>query len=193
MKEIEKVLHFMLEMDKLKNVYRKTRPTGLLRYENSAEHSWHACISALMLKDYADHEIDIDRVIKMLLVHDLGEIDADDVIIYQSETAEQKEKEALGVKRVLALLPDGQGEEYWQLWEEFESGLTEDSRYARAIDRVLPLMHNVFGKGDSWKKHGISREQVESVNKRISLGSEELWKVVQTMLEEAEQEGLFPG
>jgi len=192
MKEIEKVLHFVLEIDKLKDVYRKTKPTGLFRFENSAEHSWHVCISALMLKDFADDSINIDRVIKMLLVHDLGEIDADDVIVYQSENPEYKEKEAQGVKRVLSMLPGDQGQKYWELWEEFEEGSSSDARYARAIDRALPILHNIYGSGNSWKTHGISRDQVESVNKRIAFGSEELWTVIQTMLDEAEKEGLFP-
>ena len=102
MSTINDGLEFMIEIEKLKGVLRKGRPVGLDRYENSAEHSWHVCISALMMKDFADEAIDIDRVIRMLLIHDLGEIDADDQIVYQSESADQKEKELAGVSRVLS-------------------------------------------------------------------------------------------
>ena len=107
MKEIEQVLDFIVEIEKLKNVHRKTRPVGLERYENSAEHSWHVCLSALMLKDFANQPVDIDRVIKMLLIHDLGEIDAGDTIIYAGETAELKAIEAAGLQRVIEMLPQG--------------------------------------------------------------------------------------
>ena len=119
LKEVTQILDFMVEIEKLKGVLRKSRPVGLKRHENSGEHSWHVCISALMLKDYADEAINIDRVIKMLLIHDLGEIDAGDKIVYESETAEQKNKEWNGVKRVLDMLPNRQGEQYLALWEEF--------------------------------------------------------------------------
>ena len=94
MEEIEKILNFIIEIEKLKAVHRKTKPVGLERYENSAEHSWHVCLSALMLKDFANEPVKIDRVIKMLLIHDLGEIDVGDTIVYSSETAELKAEEA---------------------------------------------------------------------------------------------------
>jgi len=110
MEEIEKILEFIVEVEKLKGIHRKSMPVGFDRYENSAEHSWHVCLLALMMKDHANESIDIDRVIQMLLIHDLGEIDAGDTIVYSSESKALKEKEALGVKRVLDLLPNGKGE-----------------------------------------------------------------------------------
>lgn len=185
MNSIEQVLSFIVEIEKLKNVYRKTRPVGLDRFENSAEHSWHVCLSALMLKDYANESIDIERVIKMLLIHDLGEIDAGDTIIYESETKELKEKEELGVKRILDLLPEGQSEPYLALWREFEAGESADSKFARAIDRVPPLLHNLMDEGYSWKNNKIPKEKVFEVNSRIDKGSEELWSVMKGKLEEA--------
>lgn len=196
MQEINKILDFMVEIEKLKNVIRKTKPVGLDRFENSAEHSWHVCLSALMLKDYANGDINIDRVIKMLLIHDLGEIDAGDKIIYESETSEQKDQEADGVKRILNMLPtDPEGKskvvEFLPLWLEFEAGETDDSKFARAIDRVPPLLHNLYGEGNSWKEHGITKEQVFSVNKRIGEGSVELWELVSARLEHGVQEGLL--
>lgn len=191
MEEIEKILDFIVEIEKLKDVHRKTMPVGLARYENSAEHSWHVCLSALMLKDYANEPVNIDRVIKMLLIHDLGEIDAGDTIIYASETAELKSKEVKGIMRIFSILPGGMQSEFLELWHEFELGETFDSRFAKAIDRVPPLLHNLHGNGHSWKKHGISKEKVFSVNQRIEKGSNELWAVIRNKLEKAVDDGLL--
>lgn len=192
MEKIIQILDFMVEIEKLKSVIRKTRPVGLQRYENSAEHSWHVCLSALMLKDYANEKIDINRVIKMLLIHDLGEIDAGDTIIYASETVENKQEEEAGVKRLLSILPEGQGDEYLVLWREFEAGETADSQYAKAIDRVPPLLHNINGDGHSWKTHSVPKEKVFDLNgKRISAGSHQLWEVIELKLQQAAVDGLL--
>jgi putative hydrolase of HD superfamily len=192
MDAIEQTLAFIIEVEKLKAVHRKTRPVGLDRYENSAEHSWHVCLAALMLKDFADENINIDRVIKMLLIHDLGEIDAGDTIIYTSETAEQKTEERAGVERLLNMLPDKvQPQAYLTLWDEFEAGNTPDARYARAIDRIPPLMHNLHDEGHSWVKHNISKETVLSLNSRIGLGSQSVWTKIQEKLDDAVQSGFL--
>ncbi|SGY89422.1 Putative uncharacterized protein [Moritella viscosa] len=191
MENIERVLNFIVEIEKLKDVLRKTRPVGLDRYENSAEHSWHVCISALMLKDYADDEINIDRVIKMLLLHDLGEIDAGDTIVYAAETVENKAKEVSGINRLLNILPPEQAKDYIELWHEFELGVTADSVYAKAIDRIPPLLHNIHGEGHSWKTHNISKEQVFSVNSRIGKGSKQVWTSLEQKLEKAVSQGLL--
>ena len=191
MEEIEEILKFIVEVEKLKNVHRKPKPVGLDRYENSAEHSWHVCLSALMLKSYANEPVNIDRVIKMLLIHDLGEIDAGDTIIYSSETEELKSKEEKGIKRILNMLPNGMGSEFVELWREFESGDTPDSRFAKSIDRVPPLLHNIHGNGLSWEENGIKKDQVFTVNKRIEKGSEELWAVIEKQLECAVNDGIL--
>ncbi len=192
MKEITQILDFIVEIEKLKSVIRNTRPVGLERYENSAEHSWHVCLSALMLKDYANEPVDINRVIKMLLIHDLGEIDAGDTIIYASETTENKQNEEAGLKRVFDLLPDGLGEEYLSLWHEFEAGETAESKYAKAIDRVPPILHNLQGNGHSWKKHNIPKEKVFSLNgHRISDGSQQLWDTLEVKLQQGVIDGLL--
>jgi putative hydrolase of HD superfamily len=191
LEKIESVLGFIVEIEKLKGVLRKTRPCGLERYENSAEHSWHVCLCALMLKEFANDAINIDRVIRMLLIHDLGEIDAGDTIIYASETAENKAKEEAGVKRLLDLLPAGQGDEYLALWQEFELGETPDSLYARAIDRIPPLLHNLHGDGHSWKDNNVAKEKVFDLNSRIAKGSTDVWGVLKGKLEEAVDAGLL--
>ncbi len=189
MNPIEEILGFIVEIEKLKDVHRKTRPVGLERYENSAEHSWHVCLSALMLKDYANDEINVDRVIKMLLIHDLGEIDAGDTIIYAGETQEIKDKELAGIQRILSLLPEGKSDEYLALWLEFEQGETVDSVYAKAIDRVPPLLHNLHGDGHSWKENNVPKEKVFNLNKRIAKGSEELWASLKQKLDDAVENG----
>jgi putative hydrolase of HD superfamily len=192
MDAIEQTLQFIIEVEQLKAVQRKTRPVGLDRYENSAEHSWHVCLAALMLKDFADEAIDIDRVIKMLLIHDLGEIDAGDTIIYASETAEQKAEERAGVQRLLDMLPNAdQTQLYLALWDEFEAGESADARYARAIDRVPPLLHNLHDGGHSWVTHNISKDTVMSLNARIGLGSRDLWANIQEKLDQVAQDGLL--
>ena len=191
MKEIENILNFMVEIEKLKNVHRKTKPVGLDRYENSAEHSWHVCISALMLKDFANEPIDINHVIKMLLIHDLGEIDGGDKIIYQSETMEQKSNEAAGVERVLGFLDQNKRQEYMDLCYEFEAGETPESKFARAVDRVPPLLHNLHSAGHTWKKHRITKEQVFDINSRINEGSRELWQSIKLKLEKAVSDGIL--
>jgi putative hydrolase of HD superfamily len=145
-----------------------------------------------MLKDFADEAIDIDRVIKMLLIHDLGEIDAGDTIIYASETAEQKAEERAGVQRLLDMLPNAdQTQLYLALWDEFEAGESADARYARAIDRVPPLLHNLHDGGHSWVTHNISKDTVMSLNARIGLGSQKLWANIEEKLEQAANKGLL--
>ncbi|QFT54132.1 HD domain-containing protein [Microbulbifer sp. THAF38] len=191
MKDIEKALRFIVEIEKLKNVQRKTKPVGLKRFENSAEHSWHACLCALILKDYSNDPINIDRVIKMLLIHDLGEIDAGDTIIYSSETNAAKAKEKEGLQRLVSPLPGDMNKELVSLWEEFESGETADARFAKAIDRIPPLLHNIYGGGHSWKQYGITKEQVFSLNARIGKGSEELWSEIRSKLEGAVKDGIL--
>ncbi len=188
---IQEVLDFIVEIEKLKDVHRKTKPVGLERYENSAEHSWHVCISALMLKDYANEAINIDRVIKMLLIHDLGEIDAGDTIIYASETKELKQKEENGVKRLLDILPKGETNKYLSLWHEFELGESADAKFAKAIDRVPPLLHNIYGGGHSWKDNNVPKEKVFDLNSRIAKGSNELWDILKNKLNKAVDDGIL--
>ncbi|MFC1819460.1 HD family hydrolase [Thermodesulfobacteriota bacterium] len=192
MKEINQILDFVVEIEKIKSVLRKSRPVGLERYENSGEHSWHVCLSALMLKDYANESVDINHVIKMLLIHDLGEIDADDKIIYSSETVEQKSDEENGVSRLLEMLPNGMGDEYLALWKEFEAGVTPESKFAKAIDRVPPLLHNIHDNGHGWQKYNIPKEKVFALNnERISAGSNELWSAIEVKLKQAVEDGIL--
>lgn len=190
-KHIQKILDFIVEVDKLKQVLRKTRPAGLDRYENSGEHSWHVCLSALMLKDYSNETIDIHHVIKMLLIHDLGEIDAGDTIIYQEDVAEVKIREFEGIKRIFGLLPSENAAEYISLWEEFEFENTAEAKFARAIDRIPPVLHNLHGDLHSWKENDIPIEKVLLVNSSIRHGSETIWEVIESRLNEVAASGIL--
>lgn len=189
--EITQVLTFITEIEALKNVLRKSRPVGLQRYENSAEHSWHVCLTALLLKDYANEPVNIDRVIRMMLVHDLGEIDAGDTLVYAGETPEIKAKEKAGVARLLGLLPAAQAAELQALWDEFDAGISADARYARAIDRIPPLLQNLHGDGHSWRQNAVPPERILSLNARIGEGSEAVWNVIRDRLEQAFAEGIL--
>lgn len=189
--EITQVLTFITEIEALKNVLRKSRPVGLQRYENSAEHSWHVCLTALLLKDYANEPVNIDRVIRMMLVHDLGEIDAGDTLVYAGETPEIKAKEKAGVARLLGLLPAVQAAELQALWDEFDAGISSDARYARAIDRIPPLLQNLHGDGHSWRQNAILPERILGLNARIGEGSEAVWNVIRARLEQAFAEGIL--
>lgn len=192
MEEIKGIIDFMVEVEKLKSIERQTKPVGLDRYENSAEHSWHVCLSALLLKDFANEPVDIVRVMKMLLIHDLGEIEAGDTVIYSAETEENKRLERSCIQKLFQLLPEVSREEFSNLWEEFEEGVSPEARFAKAIDRVPPLLHNIHGEGHGWKKHNIPKEKVFAFNgERISKGSNLLWQEVESRLNDAVQSGVL--
>ena len=144
-----------------------------------------------MLKDYSNEKINSDRVIKILLIHDLGEIYAGDTIIYSSETSELKDKDAAGVVKLLSFLPESKCEEYMIFWHEFETGETLEARFAKAIVRVPPLLHNIHNSGQTWKKQNISKEQVFSLNSRNNNGNLELWKIIKSKLEQAVVDGIL--
>jgi putative hydrolase of HD superfamily len=188
--DLIKIIDFVKEIDQLKAVLRKTRPLGMQRYENSAEHSWQVTLAALMLKDYAAQPVDIDRVLRMLLIHDLCEIDTGDVIVYDAIGSEHEAAEAAATQRILGLLPNDIGAEYIALWHEFEAATSADARFAKALDRALPLLHNLNDQGHSWQNHGITVEQVKTVNGgRINKGCPQLWQLLEPMVDEAKAKG----
>ena len=162
MKEnLEKTFAFILELEKLKAVERRTKPLGLDRYENSAEHSWQVALLAFALARYADEPVNVEKVIKMLLLHDIGEIDADDVFFFdENGRAAVKEKEALAMERIFALLPDETGREFLEIWNEFENGDSNEAKFARAIDRVMPVLQNLYNNKQSWTENNVTKEQI---------------------------------
>jgi putative hydrolase of HD superfamily len=192
---MQKVIDFVLEIDKLKGVTRKTRPLGLDRYENSAEHSWQIALLATSLAPYAETSIDLDRVIRMLLVHDIGEIDTGDTIFYAEEgLADRKAAERVAVERIFGLLPEDQAVALMALWQEFEDGATPEARFAHAADRAMPVLLNLANNGQSWKENGISHARVVGrIAAPIRDGCPALWRYLEGRLQEAKERGLFGG
>jgi putative hydrolase of HD superfamily len=190
---MQAIVEFVLELDKLKGVTRKTRPLGLERYENSAEHSWQLALLAAALAHHAAAAIDLDRVIRMLLVHDVGEIDTGDTMVYtEGGWAERKRDELAAARRIFGLLPGPQGADFLALWQEFEAGETADSRFANAVDRAMPVLLNLANRGQSWRENGISHERVVGrVAPPIREGCPALWQYLEARLEEERRNGWF--
>ncbi len=188
-----RIVSFVLELDRLKAVTRKVRPRGLDRYENSAEHSWHLTLLALSLTPHAGPGVDIDRVLRMLLVHDIGEIDTGDTLFFiQEGRAERKQAEEQAVARITGLLPDGQGDVLLKLWREFEAGETAEACFAQALDRAIPVLMNLNNDGQSWRENGITHAQVMArVGPPIAAGCPALWDYLVQRLEAARDAGWF--
>lgn len=191
--DIQSIVYFILEIEKLKGVTRKTRPLGLERYENSAEHSWQLALLARALERYAESPVDINRVIRMLLVHDIGEIDTGDTMVYaEGGWEERKAAELAAVKRIFGMLPGDIGVEFLELWQEFEKAETREARFANAMDRAMPVLINLANHGQSWKENGISYERVvRRIGRPICAGCPALWDYLEARLKEAEAQGLF--
>lgn len=190
---MQNAIAFILELDKLKRVTRKSRPIGLDRFENSAEHSWQIALFAHALSAYAPPGCDINRVIRMLLVHDLGEIDAGDVLVYaETDPHARKAEEFAGVCRVCSLLPPARSEPLIALWEEFDAGDSPEARFANALDRAMPALLNLNNHGQSWVENGISYERVVArIAPPIQAGCPELWAYLETRLNEAKAAGWY--
>jgi 5'-deoxynucleotidase YfbR-like HD superfamily hydrolase len=177
--ELEKCFEFIIEVEKLKAITRRTKPLGLERYENSAEHSWQIALLALVLSNYADESVNVERVIKMLLVHDIGEIDADDVFFFdETGRADAKEKELLAMKRIFGILPEEKGRELFELWNEFENGDSAEAKYARAVDRVMPVLQNLYNNKQSWTENGVTKEQILTKTAYIGDASASVWQAI---------------
>jgi putative hydrolase of HD superfamily len=175
---IEKQLAFLIEIDKLKSVIRRSPLIDRSRRENSAEHSWHLAMYALVLCQYANAPVDVGRVIRMLLLHDIVEIDAGDTPVHgASGQAEQGKLEERAAERLFGMLPPGQGGEMRALWTEFEAGASNDARFAKALDRLQPLLHNVATGGGTWNEFGVNHTQVlERYGPAIEGGAGALWE-----------------
>jgi len=187
------IVDFILELDRLKGVTRKSKPIGLDRYENSAEHSWQIAMFAASMAEFADPGIDLHRVVAMLLVHDIGEIDTGDTIVYAEEgLAERKAAERMAVERIFGMLPNAQGAKFLALWEEFEAGESAEARFAHAADRAMPVLLNLAQGGGSWVENGISYERVvRKVGPPIEAGCPALWAWLAPQLEDGRAKGFF--
>lgn len=186
-------LRFVTEIDKLKTVLRQTPLLDRSRRENDAEHSWHLAMMASVLADYAKGKVDMLRVIRMLLIHDIVEIDAGDTFLYDTSAGAdlQEEKEKAAADRLFGLLPDAQAKEFRALWDEFEAHESADAQFARAMDRTQPFLHNFLTEGLMWRQHGVHPDQVRKRMAIIADGAPDLHRLVQDLIDEAEARGYF--
>jgi len=181
---LQRQIAFIVEADRLKGVLRKTTLCDGSRAENSAEHSWHLALMVSVLAEYAEPGVDSGRVLRMLLVHDLVEIDAGDTFAYDvAANVGREARELLAAERIFGLLPGEQAEEFRALWEEFEAQATMDARFAAALDRLQPLLNNHNSGGGSWRAHAVTREQVERRMRPIEVALPALWPLVRDIVD----------
>jgi putative hydrolase of HD superfamily len=188
---LEQQIEFIREADKLKTIDRQTLLTDASRRENDAEHSWHLALMALLLGEYADGKnINLLHVVRMVLIHDMVEIDAGDTYCYDEAGYQDKaQRETAAADRIFNLLPTDQALQLRSLWNEFEAAETPESKFANALDRLQPLMHNVFTDGQMWKHHGVVKSQVIDRNRKIADGAPDLWAFARKLIEKAVNKG----
>ena len=190
MERLQQQMKFILEVDKVKQIIRQTYLADGSRKENDAEHSWHLALMAVLLKEYANEEVDLLKVIPMVLIHDLVEIDAGDTYAYdQAGLATQRERETKAADRIFGLLPSDQAEVFRTLWEEFEAYETAEAKFAHALDNCQPLFLNDASGGKSWKEHGVHKSQIYKRNEHTAEGSVEIWEYMKTLVDKHIQLG----
>ena len=172
----------MLELDKLKSVLRKTKPLGCDRYENAAEHSWQVCLLALLLAKESPKQINIARVVEILLIHDIPEIDAGDQIVYQNPSDERLREERKAAQRIFGILPEPQSNWCLERWEEYEARESDEAIFAYAIDRLMPVLQNLNNSGQSWIENKVSLEKVLKVNAAIGSALPTVWADVESLI-----------
>ena len=181
---IQKQLAFSLEIDKVKNILRQTHLSGHGRRENDAEHSWHMAVMAYLLKEHANEQVDIGRVMLMCLIHDIVEIDAGDTYAYDTDSQKsQNEREDIAKERIFSLLPEDQKAELISLFDEFEENETPEAKFAHAMDNLQPLMLNDSNGGADWRDHAVAAEQVYKRHSKTKLGSEKLYEITDGILQ----------
>jgi len=187
-------IEFIVECDKLKEIFRQTINTQSRRAENDAEHSWHLCLCVIVLAEHANvPHLDVLRVLKMLIVHDLVEIDAGDTFAYDTAAmANQHEREAIAAERIFGLLPEDQARDFRALWDEFEAKETPESKFATAVDRFQPMLLNCRSQGAAWNKHGVTHDRVVARNQHIADGCAGLWTYAEQMLNDIVAAGHLP-
>lgn len=187
-----KQVAFIKEIDKLKYILRKTRLFNSDRHENDAEHSWHLAMMTLVLAEHADKPIDILKVLKMVLIHDIVEIDAGDTFIYDTTKSHTNtDEELMAAKRIFGLLPAAQAEEFIAIWQEFEDGITDEAKFARSMDRFEPLLQNTSNDGGTWKEFDVPYQKVYDKKKAIKEGSSTIWEYAEKLLEESVDKGML--
>lgn len=190
MEAFHQIIRFIQETDKLKTIIRETSPIGEERRENDAEHSWQLALMAILLKDYSNAPVDINKVVKMLLIHDLVEIYVGDLFYFDTKRDDsQAEKEKAAAEKLYALLPEPIGKEMFDLWYEFEFGDTAEKRFARAVDRYAPTLMNRHNQGGTWKKYSVSYDRLIEKLRPIEKGSEKLWEETLSYIDYSLEQG----
>jgi len=187
-----KQISFIKEIDKLKYIQRKTRLFNSDRCENDAEHSWHLAMMTLVLAKHADRPIDVMKVLKMVLIHDVVEIDAGDTFIYDStKDHTNTDEERLAAERIFGLLPKEQAREFLDIWEEFEAGITDDAKFAKAMDRLEPLLQNVSNDGGTWAEFDVDYQKVYHKKQAIKYGSSTIWEYAERLINDSVERGIL--
>lgn len=189
---LSKQVSFIKEIDKIKYIQRKTKLFNSDRPENDAEHSWHLAMMTIVLAEHSDFPIDVLKVIKMVLIHDIVEIDAGDTFIYDTLKSHlNTENELRAAKRIFGLLPKEQADELIAIWEEFEAGITNEAKFAKSMDRFEPLLQNTSNNGGSWKEFDVDYNKVYEKKKVIKFGSTSLWKYAENLINESVDSGIL--
>lgn len=187
-----KQVAFIKEIDKLKYIQRKTKLLNSNRHENDAEHSWHLAMMTIVLAEHSNKPIDILKVLKMVLIHDIVEIDAGDTFIYDSnKNHTNTDEELIAAKRIFGILPPEQSEEFIAIWKEFEDGLTDEAKFARSMDRFEPLLQNTSNNGGTWTEFNVSFQQVYDKKKIIGNGSTLIWNYAENLINESVEKGIL--
>ena len=190
MNRLEQQLQFILEIDKVKKIIRQTPLSDASRKENDAEHSWHIALMAYLLKEYVEEPVEVSKVMLMVLIHDLVEIDAGDTYAYDEEGAKTKdERERKAADRIFGLLPEDQGVYLKALWEEFEAYETAEAKYAHLLDNFQPLLLNDAAGGISWTEHQVKKSQIYKRNEKVEETSATIWKCMQDKIDKHIQAG----
>lgn len=187
---LQKQMDFILEVDKLKNIYRQSYVSDASRHEEDADHSWHLALMCLLLREYSNEEIDVLKTMSMVLIHDIVEIDAGDTYAYDDAgNTTKREREVRAADRIFNILPQDQAQYLRALWEEFEEGKTKEALFALAVDKIQPLMLNDATNGKAWQEHGVKKSQIMKRNESTSKGSEELWEYCKMLIERNVEKG----
>ncbi len=191
-RRLKQQIDFILEADKLKNVIRRNHITDDSRRENTAEHTWHTILTALLLFEYAEnkHELNLLRIVRMIAIHDLVEIEAGDTFIFDEEANKKKfDRENQAAKKIFTLLPYDQGKEYYEIWLEFEKEETSDAIFAASVDKIMPVLLNAYSKGTSWREAQITAEQVYTALKGIEKGPKKIQELLEELILQGKESG----